>query len=765
MDTCKIFICIAVLLITPFYSLASRQDDPNQPATDSLSKITKVNMPNDTNERVTKQHWEDIEGKKAVLRIYDNPQNDPCAFRTVSATVEHCEPVLDEIEVDSNAIFALVQQDQEDPVVRALILDTVYTSRNKSGIHLPCDNSRPLKKWTWTFRDALGNILPKSDFDVFLWDTEGNRIFLEHIDANGAFGPLRMQGSLEYLEYVFSNPDYGKACIKHICTSDATHEDYYIPLVHRESEAAGRAVAGRVFDSNRTPVENARIYCRYAYTPGGEGIYAKDWSDKIPVITDSQGYFSLYMPPGESESHPKGQLIPYNSAYLIRIEPPEKSVLLPYEGHLTNEQDVEIVLEKKSGKKHKLFFMIDANTPVEPNTLSYATIKIERPGKSSLNLTYEQLKGLEQLPYGRYSVEIIGWSMFFNPVEITANSPDTIIFNLPKPVTYKGRVVHGITGRPMVGVYVFIGGAAEDRSERLTQEHWGRLHKLVDEPNRSKDAIKILNGSYSVSTFTVTEYNGTYKISEIPGHQATGCIYAIEQDFMPCIIRKDNLRPEPGSTVEMKDIKLFPAAIVDADLCGPGNILVRPNWKFADKDIPKWATDMKNSSSSSKWNRTYEPNVTCNNWSIYVPSDVDIELYYEPCLGDESRYGTYHVGKVIRLSQGQTLHLGELVMPAIDSVMAKVSLRVLDSSGQPLAGVPVRIKGSLPHNTDANGTAYFYVDKSAKSFFQVLCEGPLHTEEPKMKYRLDFSLADSNNRSSDFEIKVGDEFVNCIYNK
>jgi hypothetical protein len=763
MDICKIFISIAVLLITPLYSLASGQDDPNQPATDSLSKITKVNMPNDTNERVTKQRWEDIEGKKAALRIYDNPQKDPCAFRTISATVEQCELVLDEIEADSNAIFVLVQQDQEDPTVHALISNAVYTSRNKSSIHLPCDNSQPLKTWTWTFRDAIGNILPESDFDVFLWDTEGDRIFLEHVDANGAFGPLRIQGGLEYLEYIFSNPDYGKACIKHICASNVRHEDYYVPLVRRESEAADYAIAGRVFDSNKTPVENARIYCRYAYTPGGGLIYAKDWSDKIPVITDSQGYFSLYMPTAELDSHRRGQLIPYNSAYSIRIEPPGKSALLPYEGYLTNEQDAEIVLDKKSGKKHKLLFMIDTNTPVDPNTLSYATVKIERPNKGILNLTYEQLKGLEQLPYGRYNVEIIGWSMFFLPVEITADSPDTIIFNLPKPVTYKGRVVHGITGQPMAGAYVFI-GAGENKTERLTQEDWGRLHELANEPN-TEDILKILNGSYSVSAFTVTDYNGSYKISEIPGHQATGRIYAIEQDFMPYMIIKEKLRPEASSTVEMKDIKLFPAAIVEADFCGPGNILVRPNWKFAGKDIPKWAADMENLSSSSKWNRTYEPNMTRNNWSIYVPADADIEIYYEPGLEDEGRYGTYHVEKVIHLSQGQTLHLGELVMPAIDRVMAKVSLRVLDSSGQPLEGIPVRIKGSLPHNTDANGTAYFYVDKNTKGFFQVLCEGPLNEGEPKMEYRLDFSVTDSNNRSNDFEIKVGNEFINCIYNK
>lgn len=693
----------------------------------------------------------------AIVRIYTSPKTDPYAFKRIPAVIENRIIHLKELGMLTENIAVCLQCDQNDPTVQDVVSNEIYVFTSKQEDFYFPTREQLIKSWTWTTKDAIGNTLPESDFDVFMWDAEGNRIFIEHIKSNGLFKSRKAP----YLEYVFSNPDYGKARIRHICSSNVTHTDYYLPLVHSQSEAAGRAIAGRVLDSNGIPIENAQIYCRFVELPGGNSIKAQTWSDKIPVITDNTGNFRLYMPPDKSGIQMIGGLIPYNSAFSVRVEPPKNSTLLPYEGLLTNEKDLEIVLEKKSGNKHKFLFMTDANIPVDPNIVSYAAIRIERPGKNVLNLTYKQLSELQQVPYGTYNIEISPWPIVFYPVKITADSPEIVIFRLIEPVTYKGRIINGITGKLMPGVFVFVSNY-ENQSDRLTQEDWSRLHNLVSEPNL-QEIRKILTKVYSLSKFAITGIDGSYKIS---GNSVSypEKIYAIEENFMPCMIMTNNMQPTSGSTAEIKDIKLYPEATVEADFCGTGNILVKPGWKFADKNIPEWATNLKNEFVSKKWNKTIESGITRNNWSIYVPANINIEISYKPSFEDENRYGVCNVKKIIHLSQGQNLHLGELVMPPIESVNVKVSLKVLDAKGNPLEGVPVRIGGDIAHTTDVNGIAYFYVDKNTKSRFWVSCKDPLHRRKNK-EYSLDFSLADTNNDSNDFEIRVSDEFVNCIYDE
>ncbi|HBG27509.1 MAG: hypothetical protein A2Y10_02950 [Planctomycetes bacterium GWF2_41_51] len=613
------------------------------------------------------------------------------------------------------------------------------------------------KVWTWEIKDALGNPLLESDFDVYSWEPTGSKTFREHIKSNGIF--KSDQSPMPFLEYIFSHPDYGKAVVRHICADDVLHTDYYLPLVKNDSDAADRAIGGRVIDANGNPIENTRIYCTYIETPGSGGAYPKQWSDKIAVITDKDGYFQLYMPIGQTTSLQQNDLIPFNSLFQIRIEPPENSNFLPYDGRIANAKDVEITLEKKSGRKHNLLFMKDKYTPFDPNILSYADIRIERPSQQTIRLKYKQLMEMQQLPYGTYYVQIIGWSAIFDPVEINANSPETIIFSLPAKVTYKGRVINGITGDPIRGAYILL-NAVEVQTGRLSKQDWTQLNRLSSHPN-SKQALNIIQKVYVASEAAATDYDGYYTFVKIP-NPTDRPDYVIQQDFMLAEIPRNssNSQPIEGKPVYLEDIKLFPSAIVVADFRWEKSLIVNPKWRFVEETKPQWADDMKYRISSTKWKKTDEHGYIRNTWSMEIPAQADIKVFYEPSLEDSKTLAPRYINNIINLAQGEIFSLGSISLPAIEKAMVQITLKVLDSKNLPLDGVPVRIAGDLPVNTDANGVAHFYVPKRTASYFNLRCF--VQRNNPPIEHRLDFSIEDPNN-PKDYQIIVSNEFVNCIY--
>ncbi|MHC4464509.1 MAG: hypothetical protein ACYS30_24225, partial [Planctomycetota bacterium] len=422
-----------------------------------------------------------LDGKDVVVRLYKDWRAEPGSFEKVLIRLERSTVSFDLIKLDPNdvgdTVVAVFGEDQSDVNVAEAMGDYIYAELYKKGLrfslsfgrfdskegltvvfHDAFDANTPIEVEDWDVRTRRHTVIsgckpiPEANVVIFLRAHEGPRIQLGKymLDEEGSLPVPRTRGSLNWFDFVVSHPEYGTAMVSKSLREEMT--TILLPLVRRGSVAADRAVWGTIVDPQGNPVAGATIACREVRTLGEGLINPIDDSSK--VISDVNGFFTFYMP-NKKHRDERGVLVPPKSRYYLIIEAPQEYGLLHYSDWAMNGQDTTIIMEW--GDYLRTFvFEDDSGLITDPERLKAIHIIIERKDEEWLRFRYNDWKDGGRFPLGTYQALLYraGEPGEFEPLEVTEDSPEQLIFRLSGSIFYHGRVIHGLTDEPMEGVFV-----------------------------------------------------------------------------------------------------------------------------------------------------------------------------------------------------------------------------------------------------------------------------------------------------------------------
>lgn len=579
----------------------------------------------------------------------------------------------------------------------------------------------PPEKWC-VFKDALGEPIPEAAVEIFnnpTWEYKRTTsIGKVKLDKKGRLKPPMSNSRLQLCCFIVSHPDYGTALVEPRRYATSINElltSCTVPLVRIDTKADERSIWGTVVDPNNNPVRGALIHCYGLGTLGGGriSVLSKPPYQPLRTITDEQGHFALYLPI-EKDSDKHGSLVPLASKYSVRIEAPKALGLEPYSGKINSgeESTITMVPVGHGGYFHTFVFE-DANSPItNPNQLKNIQLTTGQPN-GTRSFRYEYWKNGGKFPLGTYKALISGTKpLKFEPIKVTEDSPELLVFKVQPGMIYYGQVVHGITGEPMPGVIVITGHldlGGKDASS-LTPQQWDALYTLGADPYADNQTLAELQKAYNFEKVTLTDEDGWYHISYITGKDRYfSAFIVLKKDYLGArgerryfVPRDDShpgeplfkeLKPNKDGYAEVPTMKLFPAA----------TLLIEPNVpvRTSDDDVrlhlymnqddnPPWASDFWSCYERSKvvHHEHFRPPNEVH--SIHVPAGLEMIIRVFNVL--KSQWCPIIIPG-IKLEQGQVLDLGRLdFQPAL-----KVLVKVIDSAGQPVESVAVRCLDERGH--------------------------------------------------------------------
>ena len=200
----------------------------------------------------------DLSGREVVVRVYDNWQQDPWAFQTITVSTEGPTVYFDFKHADGNAIFVILADEQQDPDVKTALGDVVYAEPYKQGLTytLGTYNRSSVQNKLRALVDGLGNPLVGATAEIYLkgtwpeWHTVGlSQMVLK--DTNRFKVPIAV-GSLTTFEIVVSHPDYG-ITLAEIYRHDL-RDEVFVPVLKASSEQYKRSISGTVDDPHHVPI-------------------------------------------------------------------------------------------------------------------------------------------------------------------------------------------------------------------------------------------------------------------------------------------------------------------------------------------------------------------------------------------------------------------------------------------------------------------------------------------------------------------------------
>ncbi|UCG56798.1 MAG: Ig-like domain-containing protein [Phycisphaerales bacterium] len=645
-----------------------------------------------------------------------------------------------------------------------------------------------LPKGQWcVFKDAVGNPIPGARVEILhgAWDLQhqkpNSRESVE-LDEKGRLKPPKADPRLLSCSFILSHPDYGIALLEPNWKGDIFGEPLSgctVPLVPADTKADERSIWGFVVDANDKPVAGATLECGSIATPGGGRISRhhrySGHVDTVKVLTDDRGEFAMYLPI-ESDNNEPPKLLPASAVYAVSIKPPENLGLAPYHGQIPAGQETTITLEPAKPETYfPTFVFEDEFGPVtDPNMLKRVKLTIRwgtGHGRQGSDGFYDRWLARKKFVPGTYSARADwnGKHYVFEPAELTPESPQVIVFKpkeiRPASFVYRGQVVHGITGRPMQGVIVLMGGfpmVGEDGSV-ITQKEWDLLRSYAadatayeepmkkpldkwalsysSDPNRYADAETPaeLMVKYNFESVALTNEDGWYHlVYDRENDPHFEMFVAIAPDWLGARQRRRYYPPrKPGNSrpifgrefeqdeegyVDLPIMRLFPA----------GTILVEPNvpdeeeyqkillrWSIDPNENPPWVREFLSHFKGT--NVVYHERLRPPNrmHSVHLPAGARLNLRM-------FNVGQHELCPVVirdvKVEQGQVLDLGrrDFKLPF------KVKVKVVDSAGNPVEGVAVvnlekGLYGGYERPiTDEDGIALVnVVDRSAGEFVVV----------------------------------------------
>jgi hypothetical protein len=577
-----------------------------------------------------------------------------------------------------------------------------------------------LRDFTHVVVDAMGQPIAAATITVIFADANREPTVLR----TNAFGGLSIpsEEGVQSARLRFEHPQFGtaegRAPVRLPATrgEPAAATEFRVPFVREGTEARGRALAGVVLDPEGGPVPGARIVCQCVRTPG-EGLI--QYHHRLPeVLTDAAGRFTLYLPDSEPGSD-RGRLIPPASRFYLGVAA-RSAGLFPYVGQHYNTRTATIRL-RRPGRFHRFEFEAPGGGRLSGSQLEHVSVVYvgDRDGHGGIGLDSEYVRAGGRLLPGRYAASQTMSNTTYVPLEVADDSPETLLFRLPPPLTFRGRIVDGVTGKPMAGAFVFsCTSIGRNNLAMLTDQQWRQLEGLPANPSPKDPALRCLVAHFHFQAIARTDDQGRYELLQ-PAGDRFEILGAFARDRLPYRYSTGKLAPDGDRVVAVPDMPLFPAASVVVKPVASGVFGVLPRWRFAAGGQPEWLERLSNPPQEEgrvdqdRWLRLNEVQ------PCPVPAGVELTLELLTPYDEQLCDATYE--KPIRLAAGGSLDIGEVVFARA----LRVTVRAVDEAGKGVEGVPVRwmYEGtntwSLAHNTDADGLARFFAVPNSRGKFGV----------------------------------------------
>jgi hypothetical protein len=660
-----------------------------------------------------------------------------------------------------SAAVVILPDDQTDALIKQSLGDKIGVCPFQWRLELPpyIPPSQPTA-W-WTFNDALGNPIPRAVVTIFLSDYENLtkvKIKTVTLDDVGLSKASDIQEEPTQLFLIISHPDYGIAALGadqpnsspsqptiplHMRSRDKT---FRVPLVKAGTKPDERSIWGVVLNDKGRPVPAAVIHFSYVQTLGGGIMRESPFMSLFTVIADQSGRFAMHLPTAASTAEQTA--IPPNAKYKVTVEAPKALQMLPWSGWAPVGQENTITLER--GGYFRTFAFEDANGPItDQKLLEDIFIYIERKDGESFSIKYSDVKNGKMLPIGIYHVLIDTDKPEFAPIEVTADSPQKIVFKARPPKTktdilYSGQVVHGITGQPMPGVFIIAAGFYEANFSTITPEQWQQLNHLEVNPPLDDSAIepvhKIIpfdrivrtgpNGQFEIDINPTEKFQHILKSGQSPfGDTIFKCefLMAFYENYLAVRYGLDEYGPsESGqnSRIELPTIMLYPAAkVIFEPYLEEKDCSINLRWEISRKNQPDWTREFFAFSNKSWYPFTFKTSLAPNVVES-VPIPAGLTLQFELIVIPRVSRGMWCpiYTEPINAAQGQIIDLG----PFTIQNEIPIYVKAIDSAGNPIEGLAIthgttdgeRWFGQS-HITDSKGVTSFFAPPVYRAAFFV----------------------------------------------
>jgi len=613
--------------------------------------------------------------------------------------------------------------------------------------------------------DALGRPIGGAEVRIAgtIWGDDANKPRTFLTDSMGHVDIPPPDEARKRVPARIAHADYGVASVTLNLPGD--QQRALVPLVRRLGKEGSRALRGVVLGPDGKPLAGATVRCSEIRTPG-EGLIVPVHGQV--VLTDERGRFFIYPVLTGRRSEERGKLIPLNSTYNVLVSHEADETPLPRAGRFSSAAEARIRLQRPTRRFRLQFEGLDGKPVADPKQLARIVLYYEERrelGKVPVPPRYVT-EGRGKLLDGTYHVQ--GPSSRYLPLKVGADSPETLTFRLAPPVTFHGRVVDGVTGRPIAGAFVMgWSGTAHNNLAMLTDEQWDALDDLPAAPGLDHAALKPIRKMYIVQAVARTGPDGRFELVQPLGKQFYG-IMAFGRDLVPFRMRTFSLKVGADHRAAAADLPLYPAAKV---LVRPvlkvedprRNVSVSPRWRLLKHGQPKWVARFRQAlpyQSAGEYEYIHWMKLN-QRQPLYVPAAVLLKLALETPYDDQ--WTTATIGRVIHLEQGESLDLGEVGFRRA----LRVQVRVADKNGDPVEGAPVRRlydsggAWCVAHNTDAKGLARLYVDANSTGKFGVR---GLHDRTAKKppETAVRFKIGKTVDASKPYVIRLTDEQVRLL---
>ena len=562
------------------------------------------------------------------------------------------------------------------------------------------------------------------------------------------------------------------------CTAQIYHPDYgwgfcdvelrvmqrqlCLPLARRGTQLRSRSVQGVVVSPDGMPVAGAIVHCNHVRT-AGEGLINGSYP-RGAALTDNAGRFSYYLP-NENADRSRGDVIPPGSRYDMFITKPDDDSYFPVAIELGNSNPVRVEMARPTAQHRFRFQSVGGGWLEKPEQLRNLRVQRTSPERKSVTVDAASLIRGRRILEGTYTAVYFdsGKTVPFEPIHVRSDSPEELTFEVPIPVVYRGRVMHGVTQTGVPGAFV-IGwrSTARNNLALLTDDEWTSLETTPSNPAQQHPSWKLLEKHFGVQGFVRTDDEGRFEIARGPDQEFYG-LMAFDRNSIPFAVRLGSVKPRKDQVVETGELPLFPAARV---LVRPnfdsGRVSIAPEWLPTAGGQPEWFPQFKAVKTGSDRDFHYIHWLVLNETQpVYVPAGIQLRLRFETPYNDE--WAPAMIDGPLTLDPGATVDLGDLQFAA--SLSAQV--QVVDRNGKPVEGFAVRRKYNstnawcVAHNTDERGKAFFYVHPHSQGQFRVtdLQGSPDVTLAKNLS--VDFQIGETTPKQV-FQIQVTDEQIAAL---
>ncbi|MHC4477440.1 MAG: hypothetical protein ACYTEL_17470 [Planctomycetota bacterium] len=311
----------------------------------------------------------------------------------------------------------------------------------------------------------------------------------------------------------------------------------------------------------------------------------------------------------------------------------------------------------------------------------------------------------------------------FIPMEVDEDSPEQLVFKAIPPerryVLYRGLIVNAITGEAIEGAFVIVG--FQSNLAWITPQEWKELHKLPIDPSPEAEAVRPIKdtSNFPLRAIARTGPKGRFEIRSRTG-QIVHEIVAFEQNYVSTTLPRRYFGRAQDGRFDLPAMPLFPAAkVVIEPRVDCQNVLLDL--------IPEANDNSPMAAAFVQMQPGYVPGPQLVNARVepylrqphYVPAGLNFRLRFS--IPYEDQWTIPEIPQEINLRQGETLDLGRFIFER----GIRVFLKVLDSSGNPIRGVPVVRFFDDPYHhiealqTDENGRIPYNVEPNSEVKFRV----------------------------------------------